>query len=124
MPMKPKRPCSYPGCPHLTNNRYCDHHQKVVDAHYEKYERDPTVHKRYGRAWRKIRDSYLAAHPLCEQCAKDDTITVAEEVHHILPLSKGGNHDVRNLMSLCASCHSKITAKDGDRWKRRGRSNG
>ena len=89
-----------------------------MDAHYEKYERDPAVRKRYGRAWSKIRDSYLASHPLCEQCAKDRTITVAEEVHHILPLSKGGSHDFHNLMSLCVSCHSRVTAKEGGRWGR------
>jgi 5-methylcytosine-specific restriction protein A len=37
-------------------------------------------------------------------------------VHHILPLARGGTHDRSNLMSLCTSCHSAITAKDGDRW--------
>jgi 5-methylcytosine-specific restriction protein A len=37
-------------------------------------------------------------------------------VHHILPLARGGTHDRSNLMSLCTSCHSTITAKDGDRW--------
>jgi 5-methylcytosine-specific restriction protein A len=37
-------------------------------------------------------------------------------VHHIIPLSKGGTHDSANLMSLCVSCHSRITARDGGRW--------
>ena len=41
MPYKPKRPCSYPGCPRLTAGRYCEEHQKVVTAHYNKHERDP-----------------------------------------------------------------------------------
>jgi len=32
MPRKPKRPCSFPGCPELTDGRYCDMHQRQVDA--------------------------------------------------------------------------------------------
>ncbi|HOE18067.1 MAG TPA: HNH endonuclease [Syntrophorhabdaceae bacterium] len=43
-------------------------------------------------------------------------MTPAEEVHHIIPLSKGGTHDESNLMSLCTSCHSEITAREGGRW--------
>ena len=39
-----------------------------------------------------------------------------KEVHHILPLSRGGTNNEDNLMSLCKSCHSKIHAKSGDRF--------
>ena len=31
-----------------------------------------------------------------------------QEVHHKLPLSKGGTHSKSNLISLCKSCHAKI----------------
>jgi len=87
-----------------------------MDMQYNKYERDPATKKRYGRSWKRIRDRYIAAHPLCEECKRDDKLTPAEEVHHILPLSKGGTHRDDNLMSLCTSCHSTITARDGGRW--------
>lgn len=119
MPRKPKRPCSYPGCPALTDGRYCEPHQKLIDQQYEKYDRDPATRKSYGRTWKRIRDRYIAAHPLCEQCGKTGKLTPAEEVHHIKPLSKGGTHDEGNLMSLCTSCHSEITAREGGRWKRK-----
>lgn len=126
MPTKPKRPCSHPGCPKLTDGRYCHEHQLLENKRYEKYDRDPAVKKRYGRAWKRIRDRYIAQHPLCEQCLKQNKVTAAEEVHHILPLSRGGTHCEDNLMSLCTPCHSKITASDGDRWtpkhRREGRS--
>ena len=62
-------------------------------------------------------DRYVAAHPLCEECKKQGKLTPTEEVHHILPLSKGGTHAESNLMALCKSCHSAITARDGDRWR-------
>jgi 5-methylcytosine-specific restriction protein A len=117
MPKKPKRPCSYPGCPALTDGRFCEKHTKQEAQRYEKYDRDPAVRKRYGRAWKRIRDRYIVAHPLCEQCIKEGRMTKAQEVHHILPLTKGGTHDEKNLMALCTSCHSKITATEGGRWR-------
>ena len=72
MPRKPKRPCSYPGCPKLTEGRYCEEHAKTVNRNYNKYERDPETPKRYGRTWKRIRDAYVAVHPLCEECTLRD----------------------------------------------------
>ena len=100
MPRKPKRPCSYPGCPRLTDGRYCEEHAKLEAKRYEKYDRD----------------RYISAHPLCEECLKAGRMTPAEEVHHKLPLSQGGTHAESNLMALCKPCHSRITAEMGDRW--------
>ena len=117
MPKKPKRPCSYPGCPNLTDGRFCEKHQKQENRRYEKYDRTPEMKKRYGRAWKKIRDRHMAEYPLCEMCKKQGRLTPAEEVHHIVPLSHGGTHEESNLMSLCKACHSEITAKSGDRWQ-------
>ena len=119
MPRKPKRPCSFPGCPELTDGRYCDMHQRQMDAYYNKYERDPQTRKRYDRRWKRIRDRYISEHPLCEECQKYGSLTPAEEVHHIIPLSKGGTNANNNLMSLCKRCHSSITACEGERWARR-----
>lgn len=121
MPIKPKRPCSYPGCPMLTAERFCEEHAKQDARQYERYGRDPSTKKRYGRTWKRIRDRYIAAHPLCEQCKKNGTFTLAQEVHHIKPLSQGGTNDVDNLMSLCTSCHSRITVEMGDRWHNKNR---
>lgn len=116
MPKRPKRPCSFPGCPELTDGRFCPVHEKQEAQRYEKYQRDPATKKRYGHAWKRIRDRYIAAHPLCERCQKAGKLTPAEEVHHIVPLAAGGTHDERNLMALCTSCHSEITAREGGRW--------
>ncbi|MDA3835225.1 MAG: hypothetical protein PF495_17710 [Spirochaetales bacterium] len=54
MPYKPKRPCSHPGCPRLTDGRYCEEHAKLAARTYERYKRNPDSKKRYGYAWRKI----------------------------------------------------------------------
>ena len=115
MPYKPKRPCSHPGCPELVDGRFCDAHAKQDAREYEKYRRDPATRKRYGRAWKRIRNRYIAAHPLCEQCNAAGRITPAQEVHHIIPLSEGGTHAVENLMALCSPCHSGITRSENNR---------
>lgn len=119
MPRKPKRPCSHPACPALTEGLYCDKHARLMTQHYERYQRDPATKKRYDRQWRRIRDQYIDAHPLCEKCQERSRVTPAEEVHHIVPLARGGTHDPSNLMSLCKPCHSRLTATEGGRWQRR-----
>ena len=122
MPKKPKRPCSFPGCPNLTDGRYCPEHQQQVNHNYEKYGRDRSAKKKYGHAWKRIRDKYAAEHPFCELCFQRGILVPTEEIHHIKPLAEGGTNDCRNLIALCKSCHSQIHAKRGDRWgNRRGR---
>lgn len=116
MPRKPKRPCSYPGCPNLTDGRFCEEHAKEEARRYEHYDRDPATKRRYGRAWKRIRNSYAATHPLCEECLAKGFYTPTEEIHHMLPLSQGGTHDRENLKALCKACHARIHAERGDRW--------
>ena len=116
VPTKPKRPCSYPGCPKLADGRFCEEHAKAEAKRYEKYDRDPAVRRRYGRAWKRIRDRYIQEHPLCELCQQEGRLTPAEEVHHKKPLAEGGTHARDNLIALCKSCHARIHAQRGDRW--------
>ena len=76
VPRSPKKPCAYPGCPRLTDRRFCPEHEKLDRDRYNKYERSPDVNRKYGRAWKRIRDRYAAAHPLCEQCLKEGLMDV------------------------------------------------
>lgn len=117
MPYKPKTPCRYPGCPKLSAERFCPQHTQVENQRYRRYQRDPEINRRYGTVWRKIRTRYLDAHTLCEDCLKAGHTTPALEVHHVVPLSHGGSHDVSNLRALCKPCHSRQSARDGDRWR-------
>lgn len=87
----------------------------MVARNYEKYTRAPEIKKKYGGRWKKIRDRYVKQHPFCERCFKEGRLTPVAEVHHILPVSRGGTHAESNLMSLCQSCHNKIHHDLGDR---------
>lgn len=123
MPRRPKTPCRYPGCNQLCDGRYCDVHTKLTNQSYEKFERGYKTGDRYGKNWQVIRDRYIAQHPICEDCLEFGISPPrrAEEVHHIRPLSRGGTHAPENLRALCKPCHSRHTAAEGDRWKRRER---
>jgi len=62
--------------------------------------------------WRRVRNSYLQAHPTCERCGR-----LATQVHHIQPLNRfiadlpkmyQMCFDEDNLMSVCDDCHIKL----------------
>lgn len=67
--------------------------------------------------WRKLRDTYMKEHPICEECLKTGKITPATDVHHKKSPFRNGevNYglllDDKNLMSLCKECHGLIHAK-------------
>ena len=118
MPRKPKRPCSYPGCPKLTDGLYCEEHQKLQDKQYNKYKRDKESQMFYEtKTWKFTRKNKLQLNPLCEECQRQGKLVKATMVDHIVPIKQGGSQlDYNNLQSLCWSCHSKKSAKEGSRW--------
>lgn len=117
MPYKPKHPCSYPGCPELTNERYCHEHKLLMDKLYNTYQRPVEHKKRYGNNWHRIRNAYFKEHQYCEICKRNGKLVIGEQVHHIIPLKEGGSNEWSNLMTLCRCCHSRLHAERGDRWK-------
>ena len=66
--------------------------------------------------WRKLRNTYLRLHPLCELCQLNNKITPATDVHHVISPFKNGeiNYsrllDVDNLQALCKDCHGSVHA--------------
>lgn len=77
----------------------------------------------WTNTWKKLRNSYIDEHPLCEECLKFDILEDAVVVDHIHELEDGGEPTDRdNLQSLCNSCHKRKTATA--RKKRQGNSSG
>jgi len=57
----------------------------------------------YPSNWDKIRKQVLARDNFrCRTCG------IRLEVHHVVPLSKGGTNDPDNLITLCSKCHRAI----------------
>ncbi|WP_330547708.1 HNH endonuclease [Caminicella sporogenes] len=111
--------CSFPGCPELTEGRYCEKHQKEET---KKYNRKRKYKKLYNSSsWQRLRKKVLTKHPLCVECEEKGRLTPATVVDHIVP--HHGNEalfwDEDNLQSLCKSCHDRKTAKEDGRWGRK-----
>jgi len=64
--------------------------------------------------WRKIKNNYIKEHPFCELCLNEGNENKSKDVHHITPLSNGGDpFSEDNLIALCQSCHGSIHASGG-----------
>lgn len=124
MPSRPKKPCSYPGCPELVSGQtYCDKHAEIVEKkrqkRYDNNQRDSKSSRFYSSGrWKKLRDSYLRRNPLCEHCLPGVT-TIATEVDHVIPIKIDWSLrlDWNNLQSLCHSCHTKKTIDDRRKYE-------
>jgi 5-methylcytosine-specific restriction enzyme A len=96
--------CGAPYCPNIVDGPgRCPQHR--ASGWQSWAGADPGA---YDRAWRKVRDAYIQAHPACERCGAP-----AVEVHHL-------NHQPRdnreaNLMSVCLDCHRRLTGRRGRR---------
>lgn len=99
--------CPHPGCPELVRppNRYCEAHARQYKKKYD--PRPSSAERGYDADWRAFRARFLAEYPYCARCGRPAT-----QVHHIVPLSAGGERlDWANCESLCHSCHSRHTAR-------------
>ena len=121
MPTKPPSPCRHQGCAALTHDRYCEKHKREEHQNYNRYHRDKNQDAFYkSRQWQSLRRQKLAVAPYCEECHRGGRYQAATVVDHITPIKHGGAPlEMANLQSLCASCHSTKSAKEGSRWGRR-----
>lgn len=58
------------------------------------------------RQRRLLRTNYL-----CEMCAAQGIMRLADEVDHIIPLAKGGKDIDENTRNLCDEHHKQVTAE-------------
>lgn len=69
-------------------------------------------------AWRRMRETYLHEHPLCEDCLDKGKVTPATDCHHIRsPFRRGEIEwplllDYNNLRALCKECHGNRHATE------------
>ena len=111
MPTRPKRPCSYPGCPNLTDGQYCEQHRKEARQKYDKYERSRMSTRPTAERGNESVTATQRSTPA--RCVLRKQTHSVQEVHHILPISQLRTTEV--IMSLCQSCHTKIHHDIGDR---------
>jgi 5-methylcytosine-specific restriction protein A len=115
MPRRAARPCAEPGCPRLVRGQdsRCPEHQRAYEKEMDARRGTPSE-RGYDARWQVIRERFLKDHPRCEKCGS--TATVA---HHVVRRRNGGADNPRNLMALCASCHSRLHALAGHNWNKK-----
>lgn len=63
----------------------------------------------YPDNWRGLtRNKKQDAGNKCQKCGSSDRL----DVHHILPLTRGGTNNTLNLIVLCHACHLKRHSKN------------
>lgn len=113
MPLRPSRLCKHPGCGRVAEaNGYCKLHQSY--AKQISYVKDKDIHNMYSHKWQKVSKAFLAKHPWCAECLRqDETWTPATVVDHIKP--HRGNQslfwDRNNWQPLCKHHHDQKTAR-------------
>ena len=81
--------------------------------HYDKKVRDQDRKKFYNSSeWKKVRLLVLTSNPFCIECGHP-----ADTVDHIVAIKNGGAKlDLKNLQSMCKSCHNIKENEEGNRW--------
>lgn len=110
MPRSASTPCRVPGCPRLSTGGYCPEHRGERDSDTEA-NRPTAAQRGYDHRWRKVRAMQLRRYPLCADCLEAGRVTRATQAHHLVAVRDGGQHELSNLLSLCATCHSRRTGK-------------
>jgi 5-methylcytosine-specific restriction endonuclease McrA len=60
-----------------------------------------------------LRSLYQRSHGCCEKCRRAPGV----QVHHVVPVSEGGDHSLDNLLLLCQECHETTHHDDfGERF--------
>lgn len=77
-----------------------------------------------SKNWQNVRDFVMSRDArLCQDCLKKGRVTIAEEVHHIIPVTAENVNDPNitlnpdNLVSLCRECHAARHGKRQRRYK-------
>ena len=111
MPTKPLHLCNKAGCTSLTRERYCDKHKKEYNRYNRERNDKEYVEFYKTKEWQQMRKLALARDRYqCVMCRNKGIITMADMVHHIIPVKKDWNKrlELDNLMSLCDACHNGI----------------
>ena len=121
MPMRPPRACGRSTCPLAATHgsTYCAPcrarlgftDKSPSGSHWQNWNRGTSTQRGYGMAWRRMRDHVMRRDGhLCASCKREGRFVIADDVHHIVPRSRGGGDNPANLEAICTSCHRTATA--------------
>lgn len=71
--------------------------RKLMNGETKEYERDRAI------PFKTKKEVLERDNNKCTKCGSAETL----QIHHVERFSKGGSHDVDNLVVLCVSCHAE-----------------
>ncbi len=96
-------------------------HDRWLEKHEEDNRNDQSKKDRYPRDWTRRRvEVFRRASGKCESCGVNTgqeqydsdprfalglKVVGGAQIHHIIPITKGGDHSLSNLKLLCETCH-------------------
>ena len=93
---------------------------KIEQKEAQKRHNDKWSRYYQNRQYKKLRDWYMATHPLCIDCLFNGISRPATQLHHITPISTGVTDEDKmrllldwehNFAALCEECHDKRHGK-------------
>lgn len=103
------RVCARAGCTaYVIGSNYCYEHKPVAWESSKRNHHNPI-------GWDRTRAAVLYKYRnACYWCGE-----YANEVDHIIPVSRGGSHKMSNLVACCKKCNSlkNIKERTGQKWE-------
>ena len=91
-------------------------HRNAAYKPREPWARTQNKRKLTGRPWRRLREQILIRDEYRCQCEECKGIgLLADEVDHVVPVSRNGSDDPSNLRAINRECHKLKTQKEGGR---------
>jgi 5-methylcytosine-specific restriction enzyme A len=95
----------------ISQNDSSEQRMKRIKAASKKPARMSVVSYTYKRNADVVTETLLRAKGVCDNCGKPGPFvrasdgTIYLEVHHVRPLSQGGEDTLKNVRALCPNCH-------------------
>jgi len=97
--------------------------RKPIQPPKVEYKKESKVHAQEfynSLAWKRLRDTYLKTHAICECCLEHGRVIPATDIHHKVPWDRGKTEEEKwqlflnekNLLSVCETCHHALHFKD------------
>lgn len=92
--------------PPESNRKRSEAHMRLWDARGRRTP-EHQLHLQRG-AWKaRAKECYARDAWTCQECGVHCRNKVKIQAHHVVPRIQGGSDDLDNLITLCASCHTR-----------------
>jgi 5-methylcytosine-specific restriction endonuclease McrA len=96
------------------SKEWCEKNPEKSSAIKQHYKHKRRAQESVGASYSEVLTWRKAQPKVCHWCGCDCSADVI--VDHYFPLSKGGKHEISNMVISCRSCNARKSAKTPERW--------